>query len=132
MLLWRVGPMPSGFRPEWQSEVRKIGIIPIVAEDGDLKSGRTLLRRKFEKKRDEEEIVDLEPLKKSGRQRRRLDDHPSGESIEQDGSPFRGDRISFMKAGQYWVFLKKEWRGLWSTIPIRMRYGISSDAQRRE
>ena len=45
--------------PGWVSEVRKMGIIPIVAEDGDLKPGQDVIEKEVRDKRDEEEIVTL-------------------------------------------------------------------------
>jgi len=50
--------------PGWASEVRKMGIIPIVAEDGDLKLGQDVIERKVREKRDEEEIIALSFSKK--------------------------------------------------------------------
>ncbi len=41
------------------SDVRKLGIIPIVAEDGDLKLGRDVIEKEVREKMDEEEIVAL-------------------------------------------------------------------------
>ncbi|HUL37191.1 MAG TPA: 3-dehydroquinate synthase II, partial [Thermodesulfobacteriota bacterium] len=52
--------VPPGFAPE----VRKIGIIPIVAEDGDLKLGQDVVEKEIREKRDEEEIVALSLSKK--------------------------------------------------------------------
>jgi len=45
--------------PGFASEVRKIGLIPIVAEDGDLKLGEDVVEKEVREKRDEEEIVAL-------------------------------------------------------------------------
>jgi len=45
--------------PGWVSDVRKVGIIPIVAEDGDLKVGRDVIEKEVREKRDEEEIIAL-------------------------------------------------------------------------
>ena len=45
--------------PGLASEVRKMGVIPIVAEDGDLKLGRDVIEKEVREKRDEEEIVTL-------------------------------------------------------------------------
>ncbi len=42
-----------------ESKVRKKGIIPIVSEDGDLKSGRDVMEKKIHEKKDEEEIITL-------------------------------------------------------------------------
>jgi 3-dehydroquinate synthase II len=50
--------------PGLASEVRKIGVIPIVAEDGDLKLGQDVIEREVREKRDEEEIVTLSFSKK--------------------------------------------------------------------
>ncbi len=50
--------------PGMASEVRKIGIIPIVAEDGDLKLGQDVIEKEIREKRDEEEIVTLSFSKK--------------------------------------------------------------------
>ncbi len=50
--------------PGWASEVRKMGIIPVVAEDGDLKLGQDVIERKVREKRDEEEIIALSFSKK--------------------------------------------------------------------
>jgi 3-dehydroquinate synthase II len=45
--------------PGWTSEVRKMGVIPIVAEDGDLKLGQDVIEKEVREKGDEEEIVTL-------------------------------------------------------------------------
>ena len=45
--------------PGWVSDVRKMGIIPIVAEDGDLKLGLDVIEKEVREKRDEEEIATL-------------------------------------------------------------------------
>jgi 3-dehydroquinate synthase II len=45
--------------PGWVSDVRKMGVIPIVAEDGDLKLGQDVVEKEVREKRDEEEIVTL-------------------------------------------------------------------------
>jgi 3-dehydroquinate synthase II len=50
--------------PGWASEVRKMGVIPIVAEDGDLKLGQDVIEKEIREKRDEEEIVTLSFSKK--------------------------------------------------------------------
>jgi 3-dehydroquinate synthase II len=50
--------------PGFASEVRKIGIIPIVAEDGDLKLGQDVVEKEIQEKRDEEEILSLTLSKK--------------------------------------------------------------------
>ena len=50
--------------PGLASEVRKIGIIPIVAEDGDLKPGQDIVEKEVREKGDEEEIVALSLSKK--------------------------------------------------------------------
>jgi 3-dehydroquinate synthase II len=52
--------VPPGFTPE----ARKIGIIQIVAEDGDLRPGQDIVEREVREKRDEEEIVALSLSKK--------------------------------------------------------------------
>ena len=49
--------------PGWTFEVRKMGIIPIVAEDGDLKLGQDVIEKEVREKGDEEEIVTLSVLK---------------------------------------------------------------------
>jgi 3-dehydroquinate synthase II len=50
--------------PGLQSEVKKMGTIPIVAEDGDLKLGQDVIEKEIREKRDEEEIVTLSLSKK--------------------------------------------------------------------
>jgi len=50
--------------PGLASEVRKISVIPIVAEDGDLKLGQDVIEKEVREKRDEEEIVTLSFSKK--------------------------------------------------------------------
>jgi 3-dehydroquinate synthase II len=45
--------------PGRSHEVKKIGIIPTVAEDGDLKPGLDVVVREIREKRDEEEIIAL-------------------------------------------------------------------------
>ncbi len=45
--------------PGWISDVRKMGVIPIVAEDGDLKLGQDVIEKDVREKKDEEEIVPL-------------------------------------------------------------------------
>jgi 3-dehydroquinate synthase II len=45
--------------PGWVSDVRKMGVIPIVAEDGDLKLGQDVVEKEVREKKDEEEIVTL-------------------------------------------------------------------------
>ncbi len=50
--------------PGLASEVRKIGIIPIVAEDGDLKLGQDVVEKEIQEKKDEEEIFSLTLSKK--------------------------------------------------------------------
>jgi len=52
--------IPSGMA----AEVRKMGIIPIVAEDGDLKLGRDVVEKEVREKKDEEEILRLTLSKK--------------------------------------------------------------------
>ena len=39
--------------PGWVSDVRKMGIIPIVADDGDLKLGQDVIEKEVLEKRDE-------------------------------------------------------------------------------
>jgi 3-dehydroquinate synthase II len=46
------------------SEVRKMGIIPIVAEDGDIKVGRNVVEKEVREKKDEEEIRALSASRK--------------------------------------------------------------------
>jgi len=50
----------AGIRPE----VRKVGLIPTVAEDGDLMLGRDVVEKEVRDKKDEEEIVSLSLQKK--------------------------------------------------------------------
>ena len=45
--------------PGWVPDVRKMGIIPIVAEDGDLKLGQDVIEKEVREKGDEEEIIAL-------------------------------------------------------------------------
>jgi len=45
--------------PGWVSDVRKMGVIPVVAEDGDLKLGRDVIEKEVREKKDEEEIIAL-------------------------------------------------------------------------
>jgi 3-dehydroquinate synthase II len=45
--------------PGWVSDVRSMGIIPIVAEDGDLKLGQDVIERVIREKSDEVEIMTL-------------------------------------------------------------------------
>jgi 3-dehydroquinate synthase II len=45
-------------------EVRKMGIIPVIAEDGDLMLGRDVVEKDIREKRDEEEIIALSLSKK--------------------------------------------------------------------
>ncbi len=52
--------VPSGMG----SEVRKMGIIPTVAEDGDLKLGFDIVEKEIREKKDEEEIITLSLSKK--------------------------------------------------------------------
>ncbi len=52
--------VPAGMRPE----VRKLGIIPTVAEDGDLVLGRDVVEKEIKEKKDEEEIIALSRLGK--------------------------------------------------------------------
>jgi 3-dehydroquinate synthase II len=46
------------------SEVRKLGVIPTVAEDGDLLLGRDVVEKEVREKKDEEEIIALSLSKK--------------------------------------------------------------------
>ncbi len=50
--------------PGLAAEVRKIGIIPIVAEDGDLRLGQDVVEKEVREKKDEEEILNLTLSKK--------------------------------------------------------------------
>ena len=50
--------------PGMQSEVKKMGIIPTVAEDGDFVLGRDVVVKEIRKKQDEEEICNLALSKK--------------------------------------------------------------------
>ena len=47
-----------------KSEVRKLGLIPTVAEDGDFVLGRDVVEKEIREKKDEEEILDLSLSKK--------------------------------------------------------------------
>ncbi len=46
------------------SEVKKMGIIPIVAEDGDILLGRDVVEREIREKKDEEEVLSVSLSKK--------------------------------------------------------------------
>ena len=50
--------------PGMRQEVRKIGIIPIVSEDGDILLGRDVVVKEIREKKDEEEILSLTLSKK--------------------------------------------------------------------
>lgn len=50
--------------PGMGSEVKKIGIIPTVAEDGDFKLGFDVVEKEIREKKDEEEIITLSLSKK--------------------------------------------------------------------
>ena len=50
--------------PGMRQEVRKIGIIPIVSEDGDILLGRDVVVKEVREKKDEEEIITLSLSKK--------------------------------------------------------------------
>ena len=50
----------TGIRPE----VKKMGLIPIVAEDGDLQLGRDVVEKTIQDRKDEEEIIALSRQKK--------------------------------------------------------------------
>ncbi len=52
--------VPAGMK----SEVRKLGIIPTVAEDGDLVLGRDVVEKEIREKKDEEEVIALSRLAK--------------------------------------------------------------------
>lgn len=49
--------IPSGMK----EEVKKIGLIPIVSEDGDLKVGDDVIEKEVRMKGDEEEIISINP-----------------------------------------------------------------------
>ncbi|MGB9629587.1 MAG: 3-dehydroquinate synthase II [Thermodesulfobacteriota bacterium] len=50
--------------PKMVSEVRKMGIITTIAEDGDLKLGEDVVEKEIHEKKDEEEIITLSLTKK--------------------------------------------------------------------
>ena len=50
--------------PGMESEVRKMGIIPVMSEDGDLVLGRDVVEKEIREKKDEEEIIALSLSKK--------------------------------------------------------------------
>jgi 3-dehydroquinate synthase II len=50
--------------PGMGSEVRKMGIIPVIAEDGDLMLGRDVVEKEIREKKDEEEVITLSLSKK--------------------------------------------------------------------
>ncbi len=50
--------------PGKESEVRKMGIIPVISEDGDLVLGRDVVEKEIREKKDEEEIIALSLSKK--------------------------------------------------------------------
>jgi len=50
--------------PGMQPEVKKMGIIPTIAEDGDVVLGRDVVVKEIRKKQDEEEIINLTLSKK--------------------------------------------------------------------
>ncbi|MEW6375407.1 MAG: 3-dehydroquinate synthase II [Thermodesulfobacteriota bacterium] len=52
--------IPAGMK----AEVRKMGVIPTIAEDGDLMLGRDVVEKAIREKKDEEEIVTLSLSKK--------------------------------------------------------------------
>jgi len=52
--------VPPGMGPE----VKRMGLIPVVAEDGDILLGRDVVEREIHEKRDEEEILSLSLSKK--------------------------------------------------------------------
>lgn len=49
---------------ETGQEVKKMGIIPIVSEDGDFRVGRDVVVKEIREKKDEEEILSLSLTKK--------------------------------------------------------------------
>ncbi len=64
-----VAAMESGADALWVSpgmagEVRQMGFIPTVSEDGDIVFGRDVVEREIREKRDEEEILSLSASKK--------------------------------------------------------------------
>jgi len=50
--------------PGMGQEVKKMGIIPVVSEDGDLILGRDVVVKEIREKKDEEEILALSQSKK--------------------------------------------------------------------
>lgn len=50
--------------PGMKEEVKKIGIIPIISEDGDLKIGHDVVEMEIKNKEDEEKIISINPSKK--------------------------------------------------------------------
>ena len=50
--------------PGMGQEVRKMGIIPVIAEDGDLMLGRDVVEKEIREKKDEDEIITLSLSKK--------------------------------------------------------------------
>ncbi len=52
--------IPSGM----EEEVKKIGLIPIVSEGGDIKIGQDVIEMEVKNKEDEEEIISISPSKK--------------------------------------------------------------------
>ena len=50
--------------PGMGAEVKKMGLIPVVSEDGDIRLGRDVVEREIREKRDEEEILSLSLTKK--------------------------------------------------------------------
>src|SRR5512135_739510 len=50
--------------PGMGREVRKMGILPTVSEDGDLQLGRDVVVKEIREKKDEEEIIALSLSKK--------------------------------------------------------------------
>jgi 3-dehydroquinate synthase II len=50
--------------PGMRQEVRKVGVLPVVSEDGDLQLGRDVVVKEIREKKDEEEILALSLSKK--------------------------------------------------------------------
>jgi len=61
-----------------------MGLIPIVAEDGDFIPGRDVVEKEIREKKDEEEIVALSRQKRVVCSRWRMDHYPPGKPFEQD------------------------------------------------
>ena len=69
--------------PGMGSEVKKMGLIPTVSEDGDILLGRDVVEKEIREKKDEEEILSLSLSKKVIVRAIGLEDHSSGEPAEQ-------------------------------------------------